>query len=1216
MAAEAEQVVLSKRQAFEGLAKNLVATKDDATFELACANEQQGNKKYSVDRMLEFLKMWWDMHPDDFTRANVNLLLTAIKARRPEALNHFKLLFLKPSNGSNGGSTPKLNPQRSRDHFSYAIPTEACSSSPHPEKEEASDGTNVRLKRCSFASQLRGAEKRAAGTSATRDFLEVSSSQLAREMTMLDFELFNKVQCKEFLHHVWHFSSRHVLAPNITAYIARFNEVSYWVVTEILMTRRKEQAMVLRKFIRLANGFLHLNNFNGMIMIMSALNNSTIVRLKDAWAGLGEKEMATFRNLEELLCNQQNFSNYFQEFKKRPFPKVPYFALFLRDCTFINDGNKPYNRHGMINFEFMTMLYQCLSAVRDCQRHPYDLLRHKDIQSFLCCLQFIDDEDALYLLSLKAQPGLWTNEAVRDVAKEERGSSDRLSYDGPVTTSSNMGDATNEDLTLDSYSEDEAYEKAQARDIVGAKEATVGKKRRKQRKKLVLDTEALTKEKMVLRTVKEVPAALVPMLLKAEQVVDQYYSNCVRSVLDGTINIHLKNWMKNGDGADDGNERLILLRATAMSVDFFTSLRENFGFFGLAKKQLQTVAQTHQAQAMLTGFGFGSASPSSSNAAGGGAESGKREGSFAEEESVFQDYTEEVSAKMLYDFGYLTAMGDCKAFSKFTGATGLELWSMGPILCNYSGQSKAKLKSQDDESGLNPEDPYSLAELIFCFESESWLRRKLPLPKMNPVLFPKGKAKHTSVCHSTCGYIAGWSTAALGKEIASVEPLCRARGDPICTFVLALPSRLNHYLRFFYHRNNLPDMSHQVLKYNVLDTKEAFAFSTKAILAGDQVAAAPSSSSASLPSLSPVVSKDKKKMMAVKFPVVGRKRLPGKLESKLDNAELVSTTTREDLAQQEDIKAKQHAIFEQLFSKFVCDPLNGEVSLEGKEKYIFMRAETLSTGFYQVISSLMTQREEQQKHRHEEEGVAVVARSFATNFLYDLGRCFAHSDFAFFKHVIPSQRLASKEEQWLQQVFSLPEILRNVGWGKLTVASSLSILNFDPKNHFKHFLLRYTVKDSFEAAAYLKDQWTKAKHQYDAQQQSSNKGKSNGLKQLRVQHVQHSPVCILNCGFVNCFLEECIHELSSSSSSTKKSKEEGSGEEGRVQLGTVEVSCVACGHERCEFLVAPAELMFAHVMRYLKENGREGEVSWLRGLEIVMRRFKDGRGYFSRLFRK
>ncbi|KAL6075923.1 hypothetical protein QOT17_003230 [Balamuthia mandrillaris] len=1245
---------------------------------MACNNEQQGNRKYNVERMFEFLKFWWEMHPEDFNKANINLLLHAMKDRRPDALNHFKLLFLKAPSPSSAPS-------------SSGEPNSTSKTEPQEEIEDKTETCKARLKKCTFREQL-GA---ATNTITAKDFLDVATGQLAKEMTMLDFELFSRVKCGEFLHHVWHASQRQTLAPNITAYIARFNEVSYWVVTEILMTRRKEQMIVLRKFIRLANSFLQLNNFNSLITIMSALNNSTITRLKDAWAALPEKDVATFRSMEELLSNQQNFSNYFQEFKKRPFPKLPYFALFLRDCTFIHDGNKPYNRHGMINFEYMTMLYQCLQAVRECQSHPYDLPHHKDTQAFLWNLNYIDDEDALYMLSLKAQPSLWTNEAVEEVVKEDEDSSDSYSWsDSPSATSTPLDNSTIEaeegtqdDLTsFDGYSEDEGFslektrkprqQKQQPSDSkrvsTSTKRSSKHKKGKRHRKKLALDGEALDKEKMVIRSLKGVPPRLVPFFFHAEQVVDQYFSNCIHSVTTGTISIDLKNW-KHKNLSESGygeEERLILVRATAMSVDFFTSLRDNFGFFGVPKKSLQTAAQRQHTQAMLTGFGF---TPVSAESTGTG------ESVIAEkkEESLFEDYTEEVTAKLLYDFGYVSGMGDCQAFSKFTGATGPDVWAMGPICfvlvllflfsifshliaptCSlilafsYSGRCNKEIVDNDRE--LDPDDFYSEGIMQFSFEADSWVKSGKFPPKLNPIFLPKRETPSTmdpknctSVCHYWCGFAAGWTSAALGKQFVCCEARCMGRGDPVCVGILTYPHKLNKHIKEYYKRHHLPDKSAQVLQYNFMDTKDAFASSTKAILSADQHASSSSSSVNS--SLANEKKKNKDSSShpqgSIKFPVVGRKKLPGQLESRLDNAELISTTTKEDLAHQEQIKAKQTAIFSQLFSQLVCNPSKGKVALEtsgargekAEERYVFLRAETLSTMFYEVVSSLMAQREESEKSDdqprgeggtgrkggHYQQDKEVIARSFATNFLYDFGRCFAKSDFTFFTrtaaNAVPAA-LKSKEEQFLQRMFSLPEILRHVGWGKLSILSSLSLLNYDPKNRFKHFFLRYTVKNSFEASVYVKDQWTKAKQQLS--QQSEKNKSSKTLKQLRQQYVQPSPVCILNCGYVNSFLEECIHSCaspvaaSSASSVSAATSEHHPHDEREVQLGTVEVSCVACGHETCEFLVAPAELMFAHVMRYLKEKGREEEVGRLRGLEIVMRRFKHGRGYFSRLFRK
>ncbi|KAL6061693.1 Ras guanine nucleotide exchange factor bud5 [Balamuthia mandrillaris] len=1177
---------ISKTQAFESLAKTMVATKDDENMKAFLltypmflpAEGDMAQLPCWRFRMLDFVKIWWECYPQDFNYTNVNLLLNTIREHKPDALNAFKLLSLRVTSAPTQQQphTSLAQQQHQATRGSSSSTSDELSETTEEEKEEM--GT-AKPRLTSFASQIsqrRGSlTDGVASTSKAVDFMDIASNTLAREMTMLDFELFRQINPRELLYYVRYPAERNTRSPNVTTYISRFNELSYWVVTEILMTRKKDQTAVLRKFIRLASCFLQLNNFNSVITILSALNNSTIRRLRDTWDLLSEKDMALFRSLEDLFSSQQNFSSYFQEFKKRPFPKLPYFALFLRDCTFILDGNKPYTRSGMINFEFMSMMNRCLQPLNECQAHEYEFAHSKEAQSFLSNIHFIDDEDALYLLSLKAQPSIWTNDAVGEVVQDEEDSSESVSSsDNPVPASDSQAssDATFEEATDDegnqvkkSVSKAKSSHEGQG----DSKEAAKPKKKsKKKRHLLTLDTEALIRDKMVIRSIKNVPPHLVPLVYKAERYVDGYFSNCVRSVDNGTISINVGNWLKNSSNVAV-EERLILVRASAMSVDFFTSLRENFGFFGVHKKQLTTAGQRSQANYVLSGF----------------AQQGKlgEENEETASGSVYQDYTEELTAKLLYDFGYVSGMGDCRAFSKYSGKTGMDLYGLGPMMFVYSGRSTLDMK---DAFLTVTEDVFrSIGKQPFSFEADAWRKRKIPPPKLHPsvrkVPGDKKEEKYTTVCNYWCGFAAGWTDACFNTKFCCVELFCRARGDPYCYCIVTYPHQAETHVKECYKSFGLPDKSSQLVQFHAMDAKEAFTASTKALLSERQADTPPASKRGG-------TSQQKNKAgVTVNFPIVGRKQLPKRIESKLENAHLISTISSEDLAKQEELKANMTTRYTQLFSTLVCSPSKGEVILNGEERYVFLRAETLATTFFKVVRDLLVEQGDDRRKLKEQES---IARSFATNFLYDFGRCFAQSDYKFFDRVVPIASKFELEDYFLLKIFSLPKILQHLGWGKLSIASSLSLLNFDFKNKFKNFFIRYTVKNSFEASAYINAQ---------REEDSDQKGKR--------QHSSrpHSPVCILNCGYVNSYLEECISATAHRA-----------GVESTVQLGTVEVSCVAMGHQACEFLVAPADLIYAHTARYLKEVGREEDLPQLQGLEIVMRRFKDGRGYFSRLFRK
>lgn len=124
--------------------------------------------------------------------------------------------------------------------------------------------------------------------------------------------------------------------------VQRFNHLSKWVITEILKRShsKSEQKSVIEKCIDIAKVTIFmifpkftdtvsqrcegLNNFNGVLSIVSGLSNYTVQRLKTVWASVGEKYIKDFKSLETLMNPARNFSNYQKELSSRKAPVLPY----------------------------------------------------------------------------------------------------------------------------------------------------------------------------------------------------------------------------------------------------------------------------------------------------------------------------------------------------------------------------------------------------------------------------------------------------------------------------------------------------------------------------------------------------------------------------------------------------------------------------------------------------------------------------------------------------------------------------------------------------------------------------------------------------------------------------------------------------------------------------------------------------------------------------
>eukprot|EP01119_Soliformovum_irregulare_P005828 TRINITY_DN17588_c0_g1_i1.p1 TRINITY_DN17588_c0_g1~~TRINITY_DN17588_c0_g1_i1.p1 ORF type:complete len:469 (+),score=98.33 TRINITY_DN17588_c0_g1_i1:97-1503(+) len=236
------------------------------------------------------------------------------------------------------------------------------------------------------------------------DFMDVPSREIAKALTQSEFQIFSRIKTSDILAKIeWNKTGGN--AENVTAMIARFNQISFWVTTTVVSCQdRKAQVEYLEKFLKVARECDRLNNFNGLMEIMSGLNHFTVQRMHQLWGDLSAKYKKYFDEYEEMLSTANNFKNYNEQLATRTLPTLPHFGLFMRDFVALKEGNNKYHSNGDINGSLMQMMGDRFEAIRIYQRHPYKLNVSSSAVQLVAAPHFIADEDILYKMSFRCEP--------------------------------------------------------------------------------------------------------------------------------------------------------------------------------------------------------------------------------------------------------------------------------------------------------------------------------------------------------------------------------------------------------------------------------------------------------------------------------------------------------------------------------------------------------------------------------------------------------------------------------------------------------------------------------------------------------------------------------------------------------------------------------------------------------------------------------------------
>ncbi|XP_057174624.1 rap guanine nucleotide exchange factor 4 isoform X2 [Ursus arctos] len=238
----------------------------------------------------------------------------------------------------------------------------------------------------------------------------MSSKDLAYQMTIYDWELFNCVHELELIYHTFGRHNFKKTTANLDLFLRRFNEIQFWVVTEIcLCSQPSKRVQLLKKFIKIAAHCKEYKNLNSFFAIVMGLSNVAVSRLALTWEKLPSKFKKFYAEFESLMDPSRNHRAYRLTVAKLEPPLIPFMPLLIKDMTFTHEGNKTFIDN-LVNFEKMRMIANTARTVRYCRSQAFNPdaaqanKNHQDVRSYVRQLNVIDNQRTLSQMSHRLEP--------------------------------------------------------------------------------------------------------------------------------------------------------------------------------------------------------------------------------------------------------------------------------------------------------------------------------------------------------------------------------------------------------------------------------------------------------------------------------------------------------------------------------------------------------------------------------------------------------------------------------------------------------------------------------------------------------------------------------------------------------------------------------------------------------------------------------------------